>query len=865
VPTTHCNNKLIGARYFNAGFGSSGQTLHWTDFAGSPRDSVAGANGHGGHGTHTSSTAGGNAKNPVVLNGVPMGDASGIAPRARLAMYKVCWTYVNPAATDGTGSQNSCYTSDSVSAIDAAVQDGVNVINFSISGSQTSVNDAVEQAFLRAAKAGVFVAASAGNSGPTSTIPSAVAHISPWLTTVAASSHDRYTVASATLGSGAAFSGPSYQQVGTPQLPLIRSIDAGVVAYADLSQAAKTALERCFLPVDAGSNYTALDPAKVAGKMVICYRGGNVLFNKEKLVKDAGGAAMIIQNVPAMSGIGATGASSNTTVFQPYSIPTIHLTNATYSAIDSYVLSSGSAAVASISPAVQEAGVLAPIMAGFSSRGPNLGDSNILKPDLTAPGVDVVAGVTADLSQAQHDAVANGTLVPPTDFASYQGTSMSSPHVAGLAALIKQAHPTWSPAAIKSALMTSGYTTLNDGQPGLANGLLPWAQGAGHVAPNRATDPGLVYDSGITDWTRYQCKVNAAAVTAPAPDNCATLGAIETYNLNLPSITVGAIVGSTTVTRTVTNVGNVAATYTSSFVNPTGFTTVVAPTSLTLAPGESGTFTVKLTNVSAVANVWSYGSQTWSDGVHTVKVPVTARASGKLITAPDLLTGTSTSGTRLVTVKTAFAGRMTANKGGLKDVTMGGVASLLPDLNADILAICRAGTSTANVKVYNVAVPTGTVVARFALRDADVGSMGDDNDLIVVAPNNSFLYSGNTGSNEAVQYASPAAGNYKVCVLAYDGAATMTHNLSSWVVTPADLGGKFNVMLPGTVYAGGTATVGFSWSGLPMGGRFMGGAQFKDVGGVVQATTVVRVETNGGMPFSDAPRDVTSKQLNMAE
>jgi hypothetical protein len=373
-----------------------------------------------------------------------------------------------------------------------------------------------------------------------------------------------------------------------------------------------------------------------------------------------------------------------------------------------------------------------------------------------------------------------------------------------------------------------------------------------------------VYDSGITDWTRYQCKVNAAAVTAPAPNNCATLGAIETYNLNLPSITVGAVVGSTTVTRTVTNVGNATATYTSSFVNPTGFTTVVTPGSLTLAAGATGAFTVKLTNVSAADNVWGYGSQTWSDGVHTVKIPVTAKA-GKPIVAPDLLTGTSTSGTRLVTVKTGFAGRMTANKGGLKDVTMGGMASLAPDAYADILGICRAGTSTANVKVYPVAIPAGTVVARFALRDADVGSVGDDNDLIVVAPNNSFLYSGNGGSNEAVQYASPAAGNYKVCVQAFAGAATMTHNLSSWVVTPADLGGKFNVLLPGTVYVGGTATVGFSWSGLALGGRFMGAAQFKDAGGTVQATTVVRVETNGGMPFSDAPRDVTSKQLNMAE
>lgn len=186
-PAKHCNNKLIGIRHFNAGFNASGSTLHWTDFADSGRDSVSGATGHGGHGDHTASTAAGNSNVSVSINDTVIGTASGMAPRARVAAYKVCWTYVNAAATDGTGSQNTCYNSDSVSAIDRAVADGVNVINYSISGSQTSVNDAVEQAFHRAALAGVFVAASAGNSGP----GNAVAHISPWLTTVAASTHDR--------------------------------------------------------------------------------------------------------------------------------------------------------------------------------------------------------------------------------------------------------------------------------------------------------------------------------------------------------------------------------------------------------------------------------------------------------------------------------------------------------------------------------------------------------------------------------------------------------------------------------------------------------------------------------------------------
>lgn len=846
----HCNNKLIGARFFNAGFKAAQPVLHWTDFPDSPRDSVAGPNGHGGHGTHTASTAGGNELNTVTISGVPLGNASGMAPRARLAAYKVCWTFPNAAATDGTGSQNTCYTTDSVSAIERAVQDGVNVLNYSISGSQTSVNDPVEQAFLKASNAGVFVAASAGNSGPAQ----AVAHISPWLTTVAASTHDRYLLANVTLGSGATFSGPSYQTSGLPATPMILSQDAGVQPFASLSDTDKLALQRCYNAGDraslGGSAAAALDPAKVAGKLVVCIRGGNVLVNKADAVKATGGVAMIIQNAPG---------TNNSTVFQPYVIPTVHLDVGTHAAVTAYA-GANPAAMASISPGVQQAGVVAPKMADFSSRGPNMGDANILKPDLTAPGVDVLAGVTANLSPAQRDAVANGTLVPPADFASYQGTSMSSPHVAGIAALLKQAHPTWSPAAVKSALMTTTRTTFDDGQPGLANGLLPWAQGAGHIVPNRATDPGLVFDNGKVDWIRYQCKVNRPAVS-PASD-CTTYGVLdETYNVNLPSITVGAVTGTTTVTRRVTNVGGSTATYTASITPPAGFTAVVAPTSLTLADGATGTFTVKLTAAGAAENVWGYGSLSWSDGTHNVRIPVTARA-GKAISAPASLTGTTASGTRLVTVKTGFAGRMTANKGGLKDVEMGPLASLTPGAlsSSGLRTACTAGTDRANVKVYNVTVPAGAIVARFALRDADVGTAGDDNDLGLLTPSGTWVYSGNDGSNEAVEVASPPAGNYKVCVVAYGGAATMTHRLSNWVVTPADLGGKFSVLLPSQVYAGGTATIGIGWSGLAN-GRYVGGAQFKDLSGAVQATTVVRVNT-GAAPLSEAPKDLSPNALS---
>ncbi|QTN30634.1 S8 family peptidase [Rhodoferax sp. AJA081-3] len=828
TPATHCNNKLIGAQYFNAGFLSSGLPKHWTEFY-SPRDSVAGPTGHGGHGSHTASTAGGNSGAPVTLGGNSVGTASGIAPRARLAAYKVCYTYVNPNAEDGTGSQNSCFTSDSVAAIDKAVADGVHVINYSISGSQTSVNDPVEQAFLRAANAGVFVAASAGNSGPAV----AVAHVSPWLTTVAASTHDRALSANVTLGNGASYTGASFNAAALAAKPVIRAEDAGLPG-ADATQ-----LRLCYLTP------AVLDPVKVAGKVVVCTRGVTARTDKSAAVKAAGGVGMVL----ADNGAGL--------VADVHSVPSVHVNAADGAAIKTYAQAGGGTAAIGT---YFNAGKPAPIMAGFSSRGPNAGDANMLKPDLTAPGVDIIAAVTAGLTNAERDAVANGTLVPVAEWSSYQGTSMSSPHVAGLAALIRQMRPTWSPAAIKSALMTTSMSTLNDGLADPQNGLLPWAQGAGHVVPTKALDPGLVYDNGKVEFIRYQCNVNKPAVT-PASD-CVTYGTLDqTYNFNLPSITVGAVVGSTVVTRKVTNVGASAATYTATASVP-GFTTVVTPSSMTLAAGETKTFTVTLTAAGVADGQWSFGSLVWSDGAHVVRSPVTAR-TGKTIQAPASLTATTASGSRLITLTTNFNGRPAANKGGMKAVTVGPLAGLVPGApsSAALKAACVAGVDTASIKVYPFVLPADTIVARFETRNADVGSAGDDNDLIIVSPTGASVYSGNDGSNEAVQLVSPTAGTYKVCVGAYAGAANMTHRLSSWVVTAADASSSLNVLLPSTVYSGSTATAGLAWSGLAAGGRFVGGVQFKDAGGSVQATTILRVNTDGTAPLAFTEKTVSTDKL----
>ncbi|RNF31572.1 peptidase S8 and S53 subtilisin kexin sedolisin [Massilia aurea] len=830
--TANCNNKLVGAQYFNATFLSVNRPTHWSEFNSSPRDSIGGTLGEGGHGTHTSSTAGGNSLVDTFINTVNVGQMSGMAPRARLSSYKVCWSYND--ATQPTGARNTCYAGDNVAAIEQAVKDGVHVINYSISGG-LSINDLVEQAFFNASNAGVIAVASAGNDGP----GNQVAHVSPWHSTIGASTYDRSLQAEVVLGNGQRYSGASINATPLPSAPLITA------EAAAMPGANPTLVTLCYSAASNGGQ-PVLDPVKVKDKIVICTRGTNARVDKSLAVAEAGGVGM----VQVDNGAGL--------VAEMHSVPTVHVNATKGAAIRSYAIGGGTAAITRFAIGASEQP--APMMAGFSSRGPNRADANVLKPDMTAPGVDIIAAVTPELSPTQRADVINGTLVPPVDFSPMSGTSMSAPHVTGLSALLRQRYPDWSPSMIKSALMTTATDTVPDGINGDTAGRGAFGQGAGHVNPRAALDPGLVYAITESDYRKYMCGAGMAA-------QCAG-GSIAGYNLNLPSISVPNVLGSVDVVRSVTNVSNSTATYTAN-IGITGFSASVTPSTLTIPAGETRSFTVRLARTSAPAQTWQYGTLTWSGEGRTVRSPVVARAAGQSLAAPEFVSSDRATGNKPMTIYTNFAGKMSAVAGGLKEINRRVFTAPVTDDSTQasletMRAACASGAP--GTVIEQVTVPSGAMVAQFETFDRDTSGQGEDDlDLLVLNANGALVdYSAEAGSNELVRMISPAPGTYRACAFVYStsDAGPTTFGVSTAVVTTADRGGNFKALVPARVYAGGSATVATSWSGLPSGKRFLGAVRLLDNNNVVGTTTAVQVETNSPLPLAQRGQRGSPKNLS---
>ncbi|MFB9234900.1 S8 family peptidase [Plantactinospora siamensis] len=773
-----CNNKVIGARWYNAAGLSRANPGEFD----SPRDFY-------GHGSHTASTAAGNNGVTATINGSVAGKVSGMAPAARLAIYKVL--YANAAGDKSVGS-----TVDIVAAINQAVEDGVDVLNYSI-GDDADGFGPEELAFLNAATAGVFIAASAGNAGPDAgTVDNAM----PWQTTVAAGTHDRSSVKTLTLGDGRTFEGVGVGP-GAGPAPLVDGAAAGRAGVDPLTAA------RCV----SGGN---LDPAKVTGKIVVCVRGVNDRVDKSRAVKEAGGIGMVLYN-----------PSGNSLNADFHFVPSIHINDFT-GAVKAYAATAGATATIS---AERTEKVEAPAVAGFSSRGPSRSSGgDLLKPDIMAPGVDVVAAVAPPTS--------SGNM-----WGTNSGTSMASPHIAGIAALLISKNPRWSPMAVKSALMTNASVLDNAGKPigdqGTGAAATPLDFGAGQVVPAPAFDPGLVYDSGPAQWLQYACGIGVHLTLTGGLDSCDVVGTRDPSDFNSPSLAVGDLAGKQTLSRTVTNVTGRWSVYLAKVKAPAGFTVKVSPPVLVVPPHRSVAFKVTITRTSAAFDQFAFGSLTWRDGRHSVRSPIAVRPVA--LSAPAEVSGSGSSGSTRLAVTPGFGGTLTATGYGLVPDTVR-ATSLTPTpsapFNPDAPAVSpRTGR-------FDLTVPAGTKVARFATLDADYAA-GTDLDMYVYkkAADGSLtqaaVSAGGT-AEESVTLTEP--GDYAVFVdlFASPVAGGVSTKLHTWLVGAANAGNLTVTPASQAATTGAAATVTVGWSGLTTGQRYLGVVEYGDGSRAVGRTVV---------------------------
>ncbi|KAJ3706200.1 hypothetical protein LUZ61_009905 [Rhynchospora tenuis] len=545
---SNCSNKIIGARWYASEYSSEQLEGEYV----SPRDKM-------GHGTHCASTAAGNLVSNTSFHGLAAGSVRGGAPRARLAIYKVCWANLG------------CSRAGILAAIDHAIDDGVDVISMSI-GSPTEFLET-----LHAIAKGIPVVFAAGNNGPA---PQSIQNNMPWVISVAATTMDRSFPTVITLGNKQRLVGQSIfyetQQSNTNGFTML--------VYG----------ESC-------DNIT-LTKLNITDKIVLCYSPTTIAEilprkNFAEALTDvliAGGRGLIYAqytvNIPLQLEI-------------PYALVDFEIANE----ISSYI-SSTSNPLVKISPAYNTVGdhVLAPKVAAFSSRGPNPTFTGILKPDIAAPGVSILA---AKKEGYEFDS----------------GTSMACPHVAGIVALIKSIHPDWSPAAIKSAIVTTASVVDAYGVQIKAEATPrkiadPFDYGGGHIDPNKIVDPGLIYDINPNDYTKFlNCTLGLS-------DECDSY-VDQQYQLNAPSIAITDLKDIVSVWRTVTNVGPCNLIYKAFVQPPAGVSVFVEPNLLSFDNNNKvKTFKVTFVANRKVQGDYTFGSLTWSDGSnHSVRIPLAIR------------------------------------------------------------------------------------------------------------------------------------------------------------------------------------------------------------------------------------------------
>ncbi|CAM6111816.1 unnamed protein product [Calypogeia fissa] len=566
-----CNKKLIGAKYYYKGLENETGPIQPPEIK-SARDQQ-------GHGTHTSSTAAGRTVPNASVLGVGNGTATGGAPLARVAMYKACWF-------------GSCSEADLLAAFEDAIADGVDLLSVSIGGPPVDyMNDSIAIGAFHAVAKGIVVSCAAGNSGP---YEGTVVNSAPWIFTVAASTINRVYQSDVQIGKNMTLPGiaiNSFKMNAT--YPVVYAGDI----VADTSGTASCS--------------SSLNATKANGTIILC-EGQVSLFTD-----------FSIQSVGGMGYIAIT--TLDTSVQFLTGMPSTNVDNRTGNTILKYARSKRHLK-AKILPSIKlfNTSAASTNIAYFSSVGPNSVTPGIQKPDIAAPGVDILAAWSPIANPTEETGDSR-----KLDFNIISGTSMATPHVSGLVALLKSFHPDWSPAAIKSAIMTTA-TPLNQS----ISGNDPTASGSGHINPTRAADPGLVLNLTTKDYTNFLCSIGytpaQVALVSGRNETCPkTLPTVQ--DLNYPSIlfisnlTLGYLHNTT---RTVTNVGPALSNYTVTVESPVGAMVHVEPGTLTFSRiNEEQSFSVFLTVTNSTVptqTYHNYGSITWSDSPnsHVVRLVI---------------------------------------------------------------------------------------------------------------------------------------------------------------------------------------------------------------------------------------------------
>ncbi|KAL7606934.1 subtilisin-like protease SBT2.2 [Lactuca sativa] len=612
-PSGSCNRKLVGARHFAASAITRGIFNASQDYA-SPFDGD-------GHGTHTASIAAGNHGIPVVVAGHHFGNASGMAPRSHIAVYKALYKSFGG------------FAADVVAAIDQAAQDGVDVISLSITpnrrppGIATFFNP-IDMALLSAYKKGIFVVQAAGNTGPS---PKSVSSFSPWIFTVGAAAHDRKYSNSILLGNNITIQGVGLAP-GTDE-------DYTLVSATDALNDSETPTDEY---VNECQDSSSLNQTIIQGNLLICsysikfVLGQSTINNAVQTARNLSAAGVVFSMDPFIIGFQLNPV--------PMSLPGIIIPSSNDSKILLQYYNS-TLERDPVSRKIVKFGGVACIVGGveanfsnsapkimyYSARGPDpednfLQDADILKPNLVAPGNSIWAA----WSSGGTDSVE----FLGEDFAMMSGTSMAAPHIAGLAALIKQKFPHFTPSAIGSALSTTASLRDKDGGPIMAqrayanpdlnqSPATPFDMGSGFVNATAALDPGLILDLGYEDYMSFLCGINGseAVVLNYTGTTCGPTTTVLTgVDLNLPSITLAALNQSRVVQRTVTNVGGMNESYSVGWNAPYGVSMKVTPAHFSIGGGEKQVLTVLL-NSTMNSSVASFGRiGLFGDRSHVVNI-----------------------------------------------------------------------------------------------------------------------------------------------------------------------------------------------------------------------------------------------------